>query len=86
MQKAIQTIACIADGVNPELDDREHESSSVPSQDLANQLQTFETMLELSAQSEPQMETPKSLQVGFDIIMAAAANLASSDSTRLDFK
>lgn len=41
-------------------------------------------MLERSAQSTKPVESPQNIQVGFDIIMAAAANLASSDSTRLD--
>lgn len=32
--------------------------------------------------SPPPVETPRNLQAGFDIIMAAAANLATSESTR----
>ena len=38
-------------------------------------------MLEISMGSPP-VEAPRDLQAGFDIIMAAAANLAASESTR----
>lgn len=39
-------------------------------------------MLEVSVGSPPPVETPRNLQAGFDLIMAAAAKLAASESTR----
>ncbi|XP_011409567.2 PREDICTED: catenin alpha-2-like [Amphimedon queenslandica] len=49
--------------------------------ELGKKIQTFESMLEISMGSPP-VEAPRDLQAGFDIIMAAAANLAASESTR----
>jgi hypothetical protein len=55
-----------------------------PNLNLAKTIDTFETMLETSIAETPTpiVETPKKIQVRFDLIMSAAANLALSESTR----